>query len=163
MMIRLLTLGFVLAGISAATPAAAPTLDPLSFFSGTLRGEGTLKVLTRPTVPVRVDSQGRPDGKGGLILDQTIREGSKPPRQRRWLLRPTSATTLSGTISDNPGKVNGRLDGNRMMLKYTMKNGLKMDQVLTLRPDGRSLDNRMTIRKFGVTVAHVNEVITKLD
>ena len=70
---------------------------------------------------------------------------------------------MSGTITDNPGPVRGRLDGNRMLLKYTMKNGLKTDQVLTLRPDGRSLDNRMTIRKFGITVAHVNEVITKLD
>ena len=70
---------------------------------------------------------------------------------------------MSGTITDNPGTVSGRLEGNRMLLRYTMKGGLKTEQILTLRPDGRSLSNRMTIRKFGVTVAHVNEVITKLD
>ena len=163
MMIRMLILGIALAASSVAAPAATPTFDPLAFFTGALRGEGTLKVLTRPIVPIRVESQGRPDGNGGLILDQTIHEGSKPPRQRRWLLRPTSPTTLSGTGSDNRGRVTGRLDGNRLLLKYTMKNGLKTDQVLTLRPDGSSLSNRMTIRKFGITVAHVNEVITKLD
>ncbi len=162
-MIRKLVLGALLTVGSIAAPAAAPTFDPLDFFSGASRGEGTLKVLARPSVPLRVESRGRPDGKGGLILDQTIREGSKPPRQRRWVLRPTSPTTMSGTITDNPGTVNGRLDGNRMVLHYTMKGGLKTDQVLTLRPGGRSLSNRMTIRKFGVTVAHVNEVITKLD
>ena len=163
MMIRTVYLALALAGCSAAAPAPAtpPTFDPLAFFTGPSRGEGTLKVMTKPSVPVRVESQGRPDGKGGLILDQTIREGSKPARQRRWVLRPTSPTTMSGTITDNPGTVTGRLEGNRMLLKYTMKGGLKTDQVLTLRPDGRSLSNRMTIRKFGIPIAHVNEVITK--
>ena len=165
MMNRLLFLSLALAACGAAAPApAAPAaFDPLAFFTGASRGEGTLKVLTRPTVPVRVESHGRPDGNGGLILDQTIREGSKPARQRRWVLRPTSPTTMSGTITDNPGTVSGRLDGNRMLLRYTMKGGLKTEQVMTLRADGRSLDNRMTIRKFGITVAHVNEIITKLD
>ena len=163
MMMRLFILSLALAGCTAPAPAEPPTFDPLVFFTGPSRGEGTLKVLTKPSVPIRVESEGRPDGKGGLILEQTIREGSKPPRQRRWVLRQTSPTTMSGTITDNPGTVTGRLDGNRMLLKYTMKGGLKTDQVLTLRPDGRSLDNRMTVRKFGIPVAHVKEVITKLD
>jgi hypothetical protein len=152
-----------LAGCSAAGPARAPTFDPLAFFTGPSRGEGTLKVLARPGVPIRVESLGRPDGKGGMILDQTIREGSKPARQRRWVLRQTSPTTMSGTITDNPGPVKGRLDGDRLLLNYTMKGGLKAEQVLTIQPGGRSLVNRMTVRKFGVPVAHVNEVITKLD
>ena len=135
----------------------------MTFFTGPSRGEGTLKVMTKASVPIRVESEGRPDGKGGLILDQTIREGSKPARQRRWALRPTSATTLTGTITDNPGPVTGRLDGNRLLLNYVMKGGLKAEQVLTIQPGGRSLVNRMTVRKFGIVVAHVNEVITKGD
>ena len=162
-MIRMLLLSLLLVGCSATAPAPAapPTFDPLAFFTGKSRGEGTLKVMTKPSVRIRVESEGRPDGKGGLILDQTVREGSKPPRQRRWSLRPTSAATLTGTITDNPGPVKGRLDGNRLLLNYAMKGGLKAEQVLTIQPGGRTLVNRMTVRKFGIPVAHVDEVITK--
>lgn len=160
-MIRSLFLTLALVGCGSAVPAAPPTFDPLAFFTGPSRGEGTLKVLTKPSVTILVESHGRPDGKGGLILDQTIREGSKPARQRRWALRPTSPTTMTGTITDNPGPVTGRLDGNRLMLTYAMKGGLKAEQVLTIAPGGRSLVNRMTVRKFGMPVARVHEVITK--
>ena len=163
MMIRMLLFSILVAGCSAPAPAAPPTFDPLAFFTGPSRGEGTLKVMTKPSVPIRVESEGRPDGKGGIVLDQTIREGSKPPRQRRWVLRQTSPTTMTGTITDNPGPVSGRLDGNRLLLTYTMKKGLKAEQVLTIQPGGRSVVNRMTVRKLGIPVAHVNEVITKGD
>ena len=165
MMIRMFFISLALTGCSVAAPAPAapPTFDPLAFFTGPSRGEGTLKVMTKPGVPIRVESNGRPDGKGGIILDQTIREGSKPARQRRWVLRPTSPTTMTGTITDTPGPVKGRLDGNRLLLDYTMKGGLKTEQVMTIQPGGRSLTNRMTMRKFGITVAHVDEVITKGD
>ena len=162
-MIRTICLALALAGCGAAAPAAPPTFDPLIFFTGASRGEGTLKVLTKPSVPISVQSQGRPDGKGGITLDQTIREGSKPARQRRWVIRATSPTTMTGTITDNPGPVTGRLDGNRLLFNYTMKGGLKVEQVMTIQPGGRSLLNRMTIRKFGLPVARVDEVITKVD
>ncbi len=119
--------------------------------------------MTKPSVELQVESMGRPDGKGGITLDQTIKEGSKPARKRRWVLRRTSPTTMTGTITDNPGPVTGRLDGNRLLLSYTMKGGLKAVQVLTIQPGGRSLINRMTVRKFGLTVARVEELITKLD
>lgn len=160
-MIRLTLFAVALAGCSASAPAAPPTFDPLAFFTGPSRGEGTLKVLAKASVSIRVTSEGRPDGKGGITLDQTIREGDKPARQRRWMLRQTSPTTVSGTITDIPGPVNGRLDGNRLLLNYTMKGGLKAEQVLTIQPGGRALVNRMTVRKFGIPVARVNEIITK--
>jgi hypothetical protein len=160
-MIRIFALALAIAGCSVAAPARPPSFDPLDFFTGVSRGEGTLKVLTRPSVAIRVESNGRPDGKGGITIDQTIHEGNKPARDRRWVLRPTSPTTMTGTITDNPGPVSGRLDGNRLLLNYTMKGGLKAEQVLTIQPGGRSMTNRMTVRKFGVPVAHLNEVITK--
>jgi hypothetical protein len=162
MMYRVPLLAAALAGCSAAA-AAPPAFDPFAFFTGTSRGEGTLKMLAKPRVPLRVESHGRSDGNGGLILDQTIHQGDKPARQRRWVLHPTSATTVSGTISGNPGMVSGRLDGNRLVLRYAMKDGLKVRQVLTIRPDGRSVVNRVTVRKLGLAVAHVDEVITKVD
>ena len=162
-MIRIISLSLALAGCTASAPARAPTFDPLAFFTGASRGEGTLRIMTKPEVQIRVTSMGKPDGKGGIILDQTIREGAKPARQRRWVLTPTSPSTMTGTITDNPGPVRGRIDGNRLLLNYTMKGGLKAEQILTIQPGGRTLVNRMTVRKFGLAVAHVDEVITKGD
>ncbi len=162
-MFRLFVLSLAIAGCSVAAPGRPPTFDPLDFFTGASRGEGTLKVLARPSVAIRVTNRGRPDAKGGITIDQTIHEGAKPARDRRWVLRPTSPTTMTGTITDNPGPVSGRLDGNRLLLNYTMKGGLKTEQVLTIQPGGRSMTSRMTVRKFGMAVAHVNEVITKQD
>ena len=162
-MIRIISLSLALAGCTASAPARAPTFDPLAFFTGASRGEGTLRIMTKPEVQIRVTSMGKPDGKGGIILDQTIREGAKPARQRRWVLTPTSPSTMTGTITDNPGPVRGRIDGNRLLLNYTMKGGLKAEQILTIQPGGRTLVNRMTVPKFGLAVAHVDEVITKGD
>jgi hypothetical protein len=48
------------------------------------------------------------------------------------VLRQTSPTTMTGTITDNPGPVRGRVEGNRLLLNYTMNGGLKAEQVLTL-------------------------------
>ena len=163
MMYRIAITAAALAAGSVAAPAAPPSFDPLAFFTGQSRGEGSLKVVAKDRVPIRVESHGRPDGTGGIILDQTVRQGDKPARQRRWVLRPTSPTTVTGTITDNPGPVSGRMDGNRLLLSYAMKGGLKVQQILTIQPGGRSMTNRMTVRKFGLPVAHVDEVITKVD
>ena len=111
---------------------------------------------------VTMESEGEPDGKGGIILRQTIREGAKPPRQNRWSLRPTSATTLTGSASNSPGPIRGRLSGNRLWLSYAMKGGMKAEQTLTLQPGG-SVISRMTIKRLGIKVAHVEELITKAD
>jgi len=162
-MIRIIAFSLAVAACSMPAPAEPPAFDPLDFFTGPSRGVGTLKIMTKPSVSIHVSSNGSPDGKGGLVLDQTIREGTKAKRQRRWVLRPTSPTTLSGTITDNPGRVRGRIEGDRMILNYTMKGGMKAEQVMTLQAGGRSLVNRMTVRKFGVAVAHVDEVITKVN
>lgn len=159
-MIRTLLFAAALAGCSAPAPVSAAPFDPLAFFTGASSGVGTLKVALSSPVPIRVTSVGKPDGKGGIVLEQTIRQGDKPPRERRWTLRPTSATTMTGTITDTPGKVRGRMVDNRLLLDYTMKGGMKAEQVLSLQPDGTVI-NRMTIKRFGLPVARVEEVITK--
>ena len=160
-MVRSLALTAAVTLLTAAAPA--PAFDPLAFFTGPSRGSGQLKVLLKAPVPVHVTSVGSPDGKGGIILDQTIHEGSKPPRERRWVLHQTSATTMTGTVTDTPGLVHGRVSGNKLLLNYTMKGGMKASQILTLQPGGRSVINRMTVKRMGVTVARVQEVITKGD
>ena len=153
-----------LAGALLLTAAApGPSFDPLAFFTGPSRGEGSLKVVMKASVPIRVRSMGTADGRGGIILDQTINEGQKPARQRRWTLRATSPTTFTGTITGTPGPVKGRVEGDTMHLSYMMKGGLAAEQKLTLQPGGRTVVNQMTVRKLGLPVARVREVITKTD
>ena len=150
--------------LACAVPSVAAepehTLDPLDFFTGEVRGEGTIKVMMRPATQMRSESRGTPDGKGGIILDQKVYEADKPVRVSRWVLHPTSKTTLGGTNSEGP--VTGRLRGNWLHLKYRMKNGLAAEQNMVLQPDGRTLHNKMTVRKWGMVVARIDEKIRKL-
>lgn len=44
-----------------------------------------------------------------------------------------------------------------------MKGGLAAEQFLYLQPDERTLLNRMTVRKFGLVVARVDERIFKSE
>lgn len=160
---RALRSGLAAACLAAASPALAGDLDPLAFFTGRTHGEGKLKILLKAPVPITVHSRGTPDGRGGLVLEQTVREGAKPVRTNRWVLRPTSASTLAGTLTDAGGPVTGSFAGRVLRLDYARKDGTRASQVLTLQGDGRTLVNRMTIRKLGVVVARVEEVIRKLD
>ena len=156
-------LAFVSVGalVAAAEPAQPqPPLDPLDFFTGEVRGEGTVKVMMRPATKMRSESRGTPDGKGGIILDQKVYETGKPVRLSRWVLHPTSRNTLGGTNGEGP--VTGKLTGNRLHLKYRMKNGLAAEQFMYLQPDRRTLHNRMTVRKWGMVVARIDETIRKL-
>ena len=159
----MLRLIYVVAAISAASPAPAAGLDPLAFFTGRTRGDGQLKVIMKAPVPISVDSRGKPDGHGGIVLDQIIREGSKPLRSRRWVLHPTSPTTLSGTLTDAASPVRGSVSGRVLRLYYTRKDGLRASHVLTLQPGGQAMTNHMTVKRLGLVVARVEEIIRKLD
>ena len=147
----------------AAAPSAAAGFDPFAFFSGSTRGDGTLKVALKGSEAFKVESRGRADGKGGFVLEQVVRQGSKPPKHRRWFLREVSPNTLVGTISDSPGTVRGRLLGNSLVLNYPVKGGLRAEQVMTPEGNGRTVRNNIVVRKLGIVVARVREIIRKLD
>ena len=119
--------------------------------------------MLQSPVTVGVDSRGKPDGRGGIVLEQVIREGSKPARTNRWVLHPTSPTTLQGTVTDAASPVHGSPLGRGLKLTYVRDDGTHASHILTLRPDGRSMLNRMTIKRLGLVVARVDEVIHKLD
>lgn len=153
---------FCLALASSGTASAA-RFDPFVFFSGSTRGDGTLKVAMKGSEPFKVESRGRAEGKDGFVLDQVIHQGSKPPKQRRWFLRAISPNTLVGTISDSPGTVRGKIVGNSLVLNYPVKGGLRAEQVMTPEGNGRTVRNNIVVRKLGMVVAKVQEVIRKLD
>jgi hypothetical protein len=159
-----LALSLFLAACSAdapAPPSSNQKIDPVAFFTGPSHGVGTISILFKGTQSLRVDSFGHSDGRGGIILDQTVYPGSDAPKNRRWALRPISSTTLTGALSDASGPVTGSMSGNALNLAFPMKGGLNATQALILQPGGRILINHMTVKKFGLTVATIEERITK--
>jgi len=59
--------------------------------------------------------------------------------------------------------VNVSVVGPRAYIKYRMSEGLTVGQLLALQSDGKTLLNRLHVRKFGIRVATVDETIRKLD
>lgn len=153
--------------------AEAPRFDPFAFFAGSSQGTGTLdKVLSDP-VPVTVASRGRivTETETGsawavpprrvLVLDQTVTEGDKPPRERQWRLVEVAPGRYEGTLTDAIGPVTGRSEGNLLVLEYTMEGSFKVRQELTLAPDGMRADNVLKVSQLGVSVAVLAEDIRK--
>jgi len=111
---------------------------------------------------LRVRSEGRVGADGVLVLEQLVQDGGGPPRRRHWRMWATAPGRYSGSLSDAVGPVAGELQGKRFRLGFRMKGGLKVEQWLTPLPDGRTVINRMTVRKFGIPVATVDETIRKI-
>ena len=145
--------------LSAQAPASA--LE--RFFVGRTEGTGTVRVVMSGTHGVRVHSRGRIHRSGALILDQTIEEEGKPARSRTWRLVRSAANRITGTITDARGPVTGDVAGNVVTLRYQLAEGPSVEQRITLQPGGRTAQNRMTFRRFGVNVATVEETIRKVE
>ena len=163
----LLTAPFLLATFASAPPVraadAAQPFDPIRFFNGTTEGEGVLKVALRSPTEIRVQSRGRIEPDGTLSVRQIVSEGDKPARTREWRIREVSPGRYAGTLSDATAPVVGETIGNRLRLRFRIKGGLYVEQWLTFASGGRSVHNVMRVRKFGLTVASVDERIRKLD
>lgn len=147
----------------APPDSAAPTFRVSEFFSGRLQGDGVLKVMMSGSRKIRVSSVGRPQPDGSVVLDQEIDEEGKPARTRSWRLREVAPGRYAGTLSDADGPVTGEAIGDRLHLSFRMRGGMDVDQWLTLAPGGRSARNILRVRKFGMTVAALDENIRKVD
>jgi hypothetical protein len=155
--------GCVSAGRLPPVRADAPALDPLAFFTGTSLGEGQLKIALKRARVVTVASHGHRGSDGGLVLDQTVTLAGQAATQRQWQLRGDGPGRVAGSLSDAAGPVHGETTGNRLHLQFAMKGGLRADQWLALQPGGQVLHNVMIVRKWGLPVARLDEVITKLE
>lgn len=158
----------VLAACVSAPPradlaAATPVFDPALFFTGHTEGVGNLRVAVSGHSTVRVHGQGRVDPDGTLVLAQTVERAGSKPKQREWRLRQTAPGRWQGTLSDAASPVTAIVDGNALHILFAMKGGLQAEQWLYLTPDGRTAHNAMSIRKWGMGVAALNETIHRVD
>jgi len=144
------------------TAVSQGAFNPVEFFRGRTHGEGRLKAVLQPSQTITVDSLGRAEKDGTLVLEQVIRQSGKPQRTRYWRLRQTAPNRFEGTLTDAVGPVRIDQQGDRVHIRYTAKDHLVFDSWLS--PAGpRQVNNRTRVKRFGLVVAHVDEVIRKLD
>jgi hypothetical protein len=158
----LLLLPMLLAASPQAGPKEPPRFDAIAFFSGRTEGTGRIKIVLRAGEAIRVEGRGRMEGDT-LVLDQSVTAGTKPPKPRQWRIRQIAPGRYTGTLTDAKGAITGESFGNRLHLTFTTKSGFSVEQWLTLAPGGRSAQNRLIARRFGLTVATLDETIRKLD
>lgn len=153
--------GFAAVALLGAAPPAPKGFDPVAFFTGPTQGRGTLKEMLGKEKRTATQSVGRVDKDGWLVLDQKVAVEGDPVRQRRWRLKQVSPGRYRGTLSDAKGAVEAEVTGQSARIRYVMKGGIKVEQLLTPLPGGRALANRATFRKFGMKVATLTERIEK--
>jgi len=142
--------------------AQAPASAPEQFFVGRTEGTGTAHVMLSGRHGVRVHSRGRMD-RGALVIDQVVEEEGKPARRRSWRLVRAGGNRITGSISDARGDVAGEVSGNVITLRYRLAEGPSVQQRITIHPNGRTAQNRMTFRRFGLNVATVEETIRRVE
>jgi hypothetical protein len=149
----------------AARPVTTPTpaLDPVAFFSGHTHGDGTLDIRFGKGRHVSVEGNGYTNADGSFQLDQVITYDDSTRETRRWVLRRSTASTWTASLSDAQGEVTAESDGNLFHLRYNIRSPkVDMEQWLYLQPDGRSLLNLAQITVLGVPYARLSETITRI-
>lgn len=149
------------AALNAQSAPASARFDPAAFFTGLTESEGTLSQIFASDRATRVSTFGTRQRNGEMVLEQDVTIGDEPTRHRVWRLRETAPNRFSGTISDAADDLTGTLSGNTLTLTYTMDNNLGVHQVITAQPGGQSARNVMRIRRFGITVARLEETIRR--
>lgn len=152
----------VAALLLAAAASGQAAFNPVEFFRGRTHGDGTLKVIFQHSKKISVDSLGRSEPDGSLLLEQVIHEPGKPARTRYWRLKQTAPDRFEGTLTDAASPVRVDVEEKHIRIRYRGKDHLDFEQWLT--PAGpHRVDNQMRVKRFGITVARYEEVIRKLD
>jgi Protein of unknown function (DUF3833) len=150
----------------AAAPAAVdpPKLDMTAFFAGKTHADNIIKIALHKPHKLIVDSVGGHNREGNFILIDTVREEGKPVRTRTWVMHQVAPDHFAGVLSDAAGPVDVLVRGNSATIRYIMREGhLKIRQEILLQSDGKTLSNHVVAKKFGLTFAHVDGTIQKLD
>lgn len=155
--------GVLLLSMSSALAAPDPRLDLTAFFTGKTHAENVLKIAFHGPAPLIVDSVGGKGDRGDFVLIDTVHEGDKPVRTRKWVMREVSPGHYTGALSDATGPVDIVVSGNSAVIQYVMKGNLKVRQQMDLLGDGKTLANHVVVKKFGLKFASVDGKIRKLD
>lgn len=153
----------LLALAAAAPPTAPAKLDMTAFFTGRTRAENVIKAAFHGSHKLIVDSVGGRNKEGDFIQFDTVQEEGKPVRKRTWAMHALAPDHFTGSLTDAAGPVDAAVSGKIATIRYIMRDGnLTIVQQLQLQPNG-TLANHVTAKKFGITVAHVDGMVRKVD
>jgi hypothetical protein len=145
-----------------------PEFQPTKFFAGRTSSFGVMENRGgTPRELVRTETTGRWEGDT-LRLEQDLSLGASKPQHRSWRIRKVNAHRYEATANDILGTVHGEAYGNAFHWNFTLAlspgnplGNVRMSQWMYLQPDGTTLVNHSTIRKFGIVVAQVTEQFRK--
>lgn len=146
----------------------SPVFIPQEYFNGPMRAYGMVKdrngrIIRRFTA----DLVGSWDEEGvGLLKERFVYDDGEI-QNRTWTLTPTSEKNFIGTAEDIVGEAPMVVNGNTLMIDYTMripygKGTLDIDvrDWMHLQEDGVIL-NHSKMKKFGITVGELVITIIK--
>jgi hypothetical protein len=158
---------------SAETPSPTvadpvPAFDPMVFFTGRVRSWGVFENSSgAATEIIKTECRGRMF-HGELRMEQDLYFSKRPRQHRSWRMRRLDAHHFEATANDLVGVARGESRGNAFVWSFTLATkpghplyNVRMTQRMYLQPDGRTMINRDTIRKFGVLLAEVTEEFRK--
>lgn len=148
---------------AAALPAAPAKLDMTAFFTGHTHADNSIKAAFHGAHKLIVDSIGGRNKGGEFIQIDTVQEEGKPVRKRTWAMHALGPDHFTGSLTDAVGPVDVTVSGKIATIRYVMRDGnLTIFQQLELESNG-TLANHVTAKKFGLTVAHVEGTVRKVD
>lgn len=156
-----LALSLLLICLQGNAEAATGDVTPQQMFAGHSQGDGSLRLLFGKPKSFHVESHGQMQDDGHFRLDQTIAFEGEPSSDRHWIIDTVAPGIYTGTLSDAPGTVEGKTEGNRLTLSYRIKGPMVMHQSLTLLPDGKTIDNVDSITLLGIPIGRLHETIVR--
>lgn len=141
-----------------------PIFEPTKFFAGCTSSSGVME--GRGGAPMRrvtTETSGKWEG-GILHVEQDIVSSGSKSQHRSWKIRKIDNHHYEATANDIVGTARGEAYGNTFHWSFTLAlspgnplENVRMSQWMYLQPDGTTMLNHSTIRKFGIVVAQVTE------
>jgi hypothetical protein len=164
-------LAYCLTGCASMQPhdfAGSPTRFELDrYFTGHARSWGVFENDSgQPHRSFVCDSYGKQNAKGDVALHQDFRFSDGKSQTRDWIIHRTDETHWEATANDMVGTAKGVGEGNAFYWQYTIsldkENPLAtvhISQWMYLGVGTDTLMTRLIIRKLGIKVSQVSEVI----
>ncbi len=145
-----------------------PEFRPTEFFAGRTRSVGVIENRGgAPREIVRTETHGEWEGDW-LQIEQDLTFGKSAPQHRSWRVRQIDPHHYEATANDIVGTARGEAWGNAFHWSFTLAlspgnplANLRMSQWMYLQPDGRTMLNHSTLRKFGIVVGQATEQFRK--
>jgi hypothetical protein len=148
--------------------AGRPEFQPTTFFTGRTSSFGVMENRGgTPTQVVKTETTGEWEGDT-LRLEQDLSFGEEKTQHRSWRIRKIDTHRYEATANDIVGTARGEAYGNVFHWSFTLAlspgkpfANVRMSQWMYLQPDGKTMVNHSTIRKFGIVLAQVTEQFQK--